>query len=297
MKNILVPTDFSEYASHALDFAQDLALGQHAKLTILHSVYTPHIFDSLYLDPVLAASLMKDVEVGAKEKLKTIRNEVAKSGVDVETITTCSPLINAVEDAVKGTHTDMIVMGTKGVSGLKEFFVGSNTERIMRLSEVPVMAIPGSFKPREIKHIIVPVDYAKVTEKFMCELMLFQQVFGAMLDFIWVKTHHFMGNEDIMHANFEHYARRKFGDIYNVYMKRDVVPESAILRFIDEIDADMVIMPTSQKKGIEHLFLGSTAENLANHSPVPVVGFPIRREDKVLDLSSEQPEEFGEFIL
>ena len=297
MKNILVPTDFSTYADHALAFAKELALKHHARLTILHSVYTPHLFDSLYLDPVLAAKLMRDVEVGAKDKLKEIRKETTEAGVEVETVTTCSPLLTAIEDVVRGSDIDLIVMGTKGASGLKEFFVGSNTERIMRLADVPVLAIPDACPAQSIKHIIVPIDYANVTERFMSELMVFQQTFNAKLDFIWVKTHHFMDNDDVMHANFECYARRKFGNIYNIYMKRDVVPESAILRFIDEIDADMVIMPTTQKRGIEHLFLGSTAENVANHSPVPVLGFPVKKGEKILKLDSQEHEEFGEFIL
>jgi len=297
MKNLLIPTDFSKYSDHALEFAIEFAQNKGGKLYLLHSVYTTHIFDSLYLDPILAARLMKDVETAAEEKLASMRSEISKRGVDVETVSTCSPLIDAIEDVIKGNHIDLVLMGTKGASGLKEFFIGSNTEKVMRISSVPVLAIPDDFRFDQVKHIIVPIDYLQVTERFMQEVLLVQQIFGATLDFVWVKTHHFMDQDDLLHANFEHYARKKFGNIYNVYIKRDMMPESAILRFIDEIDADLVMMPTSQKKGIEHLFLGSTTENLANHSPVPVLGFPTKKTDKPLQLRNEQQEEFGEFIL
>jgi len=100
MKNILVPTDFSEYAQYALEFAKDIAKRENAKLSILHSVYTPHFFDSLYMDPILASKLMKDLETGAQEKLADTRNVLAEQGVEAETITTCSPLITAIDDCL-----------------------------------------------------------------------------------------------------------------------------------------------------------------------------------------------------
>jgi hypothetical protein len=61
-----------------------------------------------------------------------------------------------IRDFIKAQKVDLIVMGTHGASGLKEFFVGSNTEKIVRTSDVPVISIKGSVKYSSIKNIVFP---------------------------------------------------------------------------------------------------------------------------------------------
>ncbi len=296
MKNILVPTDFSEFAKYAMDFSSQLARQEQAKVTLLHSVHTSHLLDSLYLDPILAGRLMKDMEEGAKEHLKKFSGQMVEKDVDVACITTTGPLIDAIEEVIKEVKADLVVMGTQGASGLKEFFVGSNTERVMRLSSVPVMAVPAPRTLADVKYIVVPIDYANVTHLFTEQLLAYKQIFGAKLCFVWVRTHHFMEDERTLHLNFEEFAKEKFGSDFDLIMKRDVVPEDAILRVVAETKADMVIMPTHQRRGLEHLFLGSTTENLTNHSPVPVIGVPVKKEHERLDLAETHPSSTSQMI-
>ncbi len=296
MKNILVPTDFSEQARFALDFAKELAIREGAQITLLHSLDTSRVFSPLYMDPSLTVHMLKDLETQAREKLRELQEKQGNK-VHIEAVTKSCALIDAIEAVSEERHVDLIVMGTQGASGLKEFLVGSNTERVLRTANAPVFTIPAPFSVRDVKKIVVPVDYTKVSERFMIELHSLQQIFDASLEFLWIKTHHFIGNEGLLHNNFMQYVRSHFTGDFNIHRRLDFTPESCILQFSMEIGADVIAMETSQRKGIDHLFLGSTTENVANHAPIPVVGFPMKHHDRLLKLGDEEHAEFGEFIL
>lgn len=296
MKNILVPIDFSEQSEHAFNFATQLCLRTGSKLTLLHAVDTAHFFNSLYMDPQLAGQLLKDMETKSEERLAGFKEIIKPLGIKTDIVAKRAPVPDAIAEIAQAQDADLIVMGTKGASGLKELLVGSNTERVLRLTKIPVIAIPKKVQLEDIKRIVIPLHYDMVTERFMSELMLLQKIFGASLEFLWVKTQHDLCDDEFIQANFEHYLRRRFNESHPLHLERDIMPESAILRFVSEIDGNMIAMATSQKKGLEHLFLGSTTEDIVNHSSTPVWGFP-QGEHSAIDFRKEQPKEFGEFIL
>ncbi len=282
MEHIIVPTDFSEEATAALAFANDLAKREQAEITLIHVVNTTQIFHPVYMDPVLTSRLIKDLKDNAERNLETWKSEYApnaKMEVCVEELS-LSETINRV---AKSRKTDLIIMGTKGASGLQEFLIGSNTEKVVRFANVPVLTVPATSSTNKIKNILIPVQLDRVPVRLLEEVKLLRDLFEAKLNFVWVKSPHDISAFDQLHKQFTDYLSAYFEeDEYNLFTQRDFLPEEAIVTFAKESNADMIAMATSQRRGIAHLFLGSTTESVVNHTNIPVLAFPFKKDDLML---------------
>lgn len=287
MKHIIVPTDFSEEAKNALTFASELAQKEGAEITVLHVVNTTQVFHPTYIDPVLTSRLIDDLRANAENTLDRWREEFAP-GVNIEACVEGFSLSDAINHLLDRKPADLIVMGTKGASGLQEFFIGSNTEKVVRFSNVPVLTVPTDCSPSDIKTIMIPVQLDKVPVRFLEEVKLLKQVFDAKLKFVWVKSPHDIGAFDQLQRQFADYLSAYFDeDEYELFTRRDFLPEEAIVSFAQHSGVDLVTMATSQRKGIAHLWMGSTTENVVNHAAIPVLAFPFKSEDILLFEKSE----------
>jgi nucleotide-binding universal stress UspA family protein len=139
-RTILVPVDFSQHASRALDAAVELAEHFGAKLHLLH-VYP--------IQPILVApyevSLPIDVEKTLREpanlKLREWAERALEAGVAVETMTAADTPAEAIVRRAQDIRADLIVMGTRGLTGLKHVLLGSVTERTLRTAPCPVLTL------------------------------------------------------------------------------------------------------------------------------------------------------------
>lgn len=282
MEHIIVPTDFSKEAKSALAFATELAKRESAEITLLHVVNTTQVFHPIYMDPILTSRLLKDLKTNADHTLDHWRTEYAPHA-EIEACVEDISLSEAIDKIVQRKPADLIIMGTKGASGLSEFFVGSNTEKVVRFANVPVLTIPASYSLERVKNILIPVQLDRVPVRFLEEVKLLRDVFKARLNFVWVKSPHDFGAFDQLHKQFTDYLSAYFseGD-YQLFTQRDFLPEEAIVSFAKESEADMIAMATCQRRGIAHLFFGSTTESVVNHANIPVLAFPFKSEDILL---------------
>jgi nucleotide-binding universal stress UspA family protein len=154
MKNLLVPTDFSENAACALDYAVDIANRFSAHITVLHAY---HLVSSETV-MVSVESIMKDdaeAEMAAlTDKLRSRLN----SGAGVEGKVVRGDAISAIARNAAALNADLIIMGTQGASGLKEIFSGSTANGVITHATVPVLAIPAGYEFKTIDNIIFAVD-------------------------------------------------------------------------------------------------------------------------------------------
>jgi Universal stress protein UspA and related nucleotide-binding proteins len=160
LKRILVPTDFSETAIHALRYASDLARGLGARLTIVYS--------DLFAPPIDYTATIGGWEEASFENLKVVARQQllhdAEANVDPAVpydivVRVALPLDGIIAQA-RESGAGLIVMGTHGRTGFRRLVIGSVTEAVMRRAEVPVIAVPprGEATP-SIKTIVCPVIY------------------------------------------------------------------------------------------------------------------------------------------
>jgi nucleotide-binding universal stress UspA family protein len=136
-QSLLVMTDFSACADAALEWARSLAEQTGGRLTLAHSYAFPiaQWGDSSYVSD----SMLESVRQGAEQALSSLAGSV--KGCPIDTVTTFQLATRAALDIVEERNIDLIVLGTRGLSGLAHVTLGSTAERIIRLSDVPVVTV------------------------------------------------------------------------------------------------------------------------------------------------------------
>ena len=145
IRNILVPVDFSPHAAEALEVAAGLAETFSAKIHLLHC-YQINVGGVSPYGIVMPESLDRQVREAAEAKLSEWREKTAKRGLEVEQSVTPLFPSEAIANLAEEIPADLIVMGTRGLSGLKHVVLGSIAERTVRIAACPVLTVkaPGA---------------------------------------------------------------------------------------------------------------------------------------------------------
>jgi nucleotide-binding universal stress UspA family protein len=142
IRKIIVPVDFSDHSRKAMDTAVGLAKQFGATVHLLHS-YPIFVGDLSPYAFSMPANLDRDVRDAAATQLGEWADKVRAEGVGVETTLTPTPACQATVELASEIHADLIVMGTRGLSGLKHVMLGSVAERTVRLAPCPVLTVKG----------------------------------------------------------------------------------------------------------------------------------------------------------
>jgi universal stress protein A len=141
IRTILVPTDFSTHADRALDYAGDLAKAiGGVKLEIVH-VYQAPLVELTPYHLALPLSVIEGVRDAAREQLEERREKLASAGVEAEAHLTEGIAAEAIVAAAADLNADLVVMGTRGHTGLKHVLLGSVAERTVRHASCPVLTL------------------------------------------------------------------------------------------------------------------------------------------------------------
>ena len=164
MKNILVPTDFSAQADYSLHVAAQLAKKHGCEIYLLHMLELPvNEVDALSSHSELPEAMfyMKL----ARKRFDEVLGKPFLKNIKVHEIVKFHQAFNGIIDTCKEFKIDLIVMGSHGVSGFKEMFIGSNTEKVVRTSDVPVLVIKNYHKKFRIKNFIYASDFSNENKK------------------------------------------------------------------------------------------------------------------------------------
>lgn len=137
-QRFLVPIDFSEYASHALDYAISLASKLGARLTLLHVIQSLPM-GGADMGVTLPYTYLQDMEAEITRSLETYRERVSAAGLEGEIAVVHGVPFNEIIATAKTQQVDLIVMGTHGRTGLQHVLLGSVAEKVVRLAPCPVL--------------------------------------------------------------------------------------------------------------------------------------------------------------
>ncbi len=288
MKKLLIPIDFSETSEVALDFGLQLATTYGYEVMLHHALGMVKDDERYYRDS--EDRLQQDVydeklteKIEAKMEKLLLKRDT--KNLSITKHLTKGALLDDLKDLVKTHGVDVVVMGTRGATGLKELFVGSNTEKIVRYMHCPVIAVHGQARVASIKRILVPVDLDNLTPSFLMEIAHLQRMFQAEVEFTWVQTPVHAESLDLLVEEFENVL--KTYDVKGTFsIIKDAIPHAGILTYADEIEADMIAMATHHRSGVAHLFLGSVTENVLNHTHLPLWTFSLNRAEEPVHLEN-----------
>ena len=278
MKKILVPCDFSESAIQAYEFAMNLAAQSNAEVFVLKVIDLPFIYETSlgttpeYFDP----GIFKDLEEDAKKKFEELKSKHPQK--EMVTFTAIRGAVTfTINQFAQDHQIDLIVMGTTGACGLKEYWIGSNTEKVVRFSHAPVLAVRKSFDVSEIKNIVFPTTLHLDQNDLVSQIKDLQLFFSAKLHLLLVNTPNNMlrtkDEIDLMEEFAKHYKLSN----YTLSTRNDFNEHDGIINFAHEIKADMIAMGTHGRKGLAHLFMGSVTEDLVNHVDCPIWSYLVKK--------------------
>jgi nucleotide-binding universal stress UspA family protein len=278
MKRILVPCDFSESAIQAYIFALNLAAQTQAEVYVLKVIDMPFVYEvpigvaQYYVD----SNILKQAEDQARKNFEKLKGEHTKQeGVTFTTIV--GPVTITIRQFILEQGIDLVVMGTLGASGWKEYFVGSNTEKVVRFSPVPVLAVRKAQVLSRIKNIVFPTTLEFDQVDLVYRIKDLQSHFSAMLHLLLINTPGNMKrtkDEMEMMEEYAHYYKLKD---YSLNTRNDFYEQDGIINFAHEIKADMIAMGTHARKGLAHLFMGSVTEDVVNHVDCPIWTYSVRK--------------------
>jgi nucleotide-binding universal stress UspA family protein len=278
MKKILVPCDFSAPALEAYYFAMNIAAQSHADVFVLKVIDLPVAYETVfnaspyYFNP----SIMKEIEEGAKNDFEKLKGKHPRK----ERVTFTAlhgPVTDTIRQFIAEHKIDLVVMGTHGSSGLKELFVGSNTEKVVRFSPAPVVAVRKAVALSEIKNIVFPTTLQLDQAHLLTQVKELQSFFSAKLHLLIVNTpFNLRRTKDEMNM-MEEYAKHYKLENYTLNTRNDFSEKEGIINFVHELKAEMIAMGTHGHRGLAHLFEGSLTEDVVNRIDCLVWTFSMRK--------------------
>jgi K+-sensing histidine kinase KdpD len=198
--------------------------------------------------------------------------------VKVKTEVVFGPTSRTILDYARDHAIDLIAMGSHGASGLRELFIGSNAEKIVRHSPVPVLVLKDYYKG-SMKNIVFPNTLeTEHQEDLMMNVKALQDFFHARLHILWVNTPTNFFRDSITRERLEAFAKRFMLKNYTINIYNDLYEEDGIIRFAGQIKADLIAMGTHGRKGLGHLLAGSLAEDVVNHTKNMIWTYSLKNE-------------------
>ncbi|MEZ4811616.1 MAG: universal stress protein [Allomuricauda sp.] len=272
MRTILIPTDFSKNALHAIQYAQELYRCKRTCFFILHA-FADEVYGEYKTTPPEEIKRMerekrKEVEKKLDDLVGSVKGHPENPLHTFETIAAFDNLVDGVNDAVNEMNIDMVVMGTKGATSDHKTTFGSYTIEVFKYVQCPVLAIPADFEYKQPKAILFPTDYMLPFKRR--ELKLLGDLAG---DFKSEVHCLYITDFDVLSPRQEDNMQFLKENLGNAYLFFDTKPvknrAEVILDYIEEKEVGMLVMVNSRHSFFEDMLYRSTVDLLGLKVKIP----------------------------
>ncbi|AXB56479.1 universal stress protein [Flavobacterium fluviale] len=274
MKRILVPTDFSEHAEDALKVAAQIAKRNNSEIILLHMLELPHQSNDAIMGGVSIPESMLFMKK-ANEMLDEAASREYLNEISVTEVVKMDKPIHGITQISKDYDVDLIVMGSHGSSGVEELLIGSNTEKVVRNSEIPVLVIKKNISNFNASNIVFASDFSEEAKKPFEKLLNLSKLFESKLHLVTICTPNSFKPTHISEEAMNEFVSQFNISNYTTQIYNDTNIEKGIINFSNKINADIIGMCTHGRTGFAHFFNGSISEGLVNHAVKPVITLKI----------------------
>lgn len=275
INKILLLTDFSEVANNAARYASNIAKHVKAEIEILHIINTPVDWVKLPLDKEKLYPEIKSETGNAKTKLSELLSEVSKQGIKATKSLVFNVGAENISQYIKKEKYDLIIMGSHGSKGVKEFAIGSNVLNVIRHTQVPVLVIKTPPKSDSFSRIVMASTFEENQKPYFEILINYASDLGADTDLLYINTpYHFKETEEIekmltffCEDSLEKSCGKHHVDAFN--------EERGIQFFMNKSNADLFAIATTRKSKLSRMFSPSLSEAIINHLEIPVLVFHV----------------------
>ncbi|MGY6557866.1 MAG: universal stress protein [Nitritalea sp.] len=284
MKTLLVPFDFSETATFALDFAIELAEKSGAALHVLHVVEVPANYTLNTMGGGVDPNASEMEQVYFVELVEKRKKDLAdlsakyqdKSFEFVTKLQLGSPF-SGISKEIAEVEADMVIMGSRGSSGLEELLIGSNTEKVVRYAKCPVLTVKGPTQLASLKKIVYASDFSAKKDEVIEQVKELQKTLGAELYLVKVNTPSAFESSRTSFEKIEAFIERHAIQHVTAEIYNSPSEEEGIVDYAQDIDADLIALGTHGRTGFLHLLSGSIAEDVVNSAKRPVWTMKIQK--------------------
>lgn len=283
MKNILVPTDFSELADKAIRSAIKIAKNTNTTLHLVHSVEILHVwselanYKSIETEKHEGYSYIHAVTDKAIEKLQERKSEIEKEGITCIVAVENGKPYESVLNYIEYNNISLVIMGTKGASGVNEVIFGSNAQKIIRNSKCPVLIIKEDQEALNFETIVFASDFHEDKINANIEYVAkLAKYFGAKVTCLFISTPLNFLSENEIQKNVKSLIDKTTLQNYTIEIHKSESAEEGIMEYCMLNPPGLVAITTHGKGFFRKLFISNTTEYLANHLDAPLLSMPVQ---------------------
>ena len=281
MVNILVPTDFSQLSKSALKYAIKIANRLGGNITVLHVMTRTRALRISMIEKIrsLDHDLIESAEAELETMIKTMSEQYkVKTPIKFEVVRGSYFPSTLLREA-RRLHSGLIVMGTRGASGLTKAMMGSNTNSVIEVSHVPVLAVPEKADFKGFRNVVYASDLRNLEEELGI-LIRYIEKFGSTIHLIHIVP---PGDEvDLIEGKIDSILKKfSYKNIVTLVLVDNDV-DSALDQYVEVSRADVLAMFTHEISFFEKVFDKSMTRRMAFHSRIPLLAFRQTKSDRGL---------------
>ncbi|MCA0154120.1 universal stress protein [Winogradskyella vincentii] len=274
MKKILLPTDFSDNSWSAIVYALKLFQEEYCTFYVLNSIALKASTMSNFSN-----TLLKKMKDNALIELLEIRDQLISSDANANhefhTVLSMHDLIDAIDAEVKQNNIDLIVMGTKGATGAKEIFIGSNTVRVIKkIQNCPILLVPDEHDFVSPRQIAFPTDFKhKYTVEQLAPLIDMAELYNSKIRILHINEEEKLSNKQEL--NYEN-LKEKLSDYRSSFhwMPDYSTKEVEINEFISELEIDLLAMVNNKHSWLEKITHEPVIKKIGFQPLIPFLVIP-----------------------
>lgn len=281
MKKILVPSDFSGHALEAYQFAIRIAKASGGEVLVLKVIDLPFLYEvTLGMQPAFPGpEVISELEEQALKSFRNLKEQFPENDVPVYFTSMRGNVSAMILRTIEEEKIDLVVMGTRGASSIQALFAGSNTEKVVRTSPVPVISVPKSPASIEsVRNIVFPSTLELDQDELLDKVKKLQKFFNAKLQVLVINTPSNLLRSDETKTLQEQFASHYELENFTMNSRNDFFEHDGIINFALDSGAELIAMGTHGRRGFSHLLKGSVAEDVVNHTEIPVWTFGMRKD-------------------
>lgn len=276
MKKIIIPVDFSKHSEYALETAAALAKQHNSELVVMHMLeLSESILSSSNSHRNEETAFMLMV---ASKKFETFLDKSYLEGVTVTPLIKHHKVLKEVAEVASNIEADLIIMGSRGHSDHDGIFTGSNTEKVVRYSDTPVLVVKSQPESVNFNTIVLATDFSEDSISTVKNALELLNELGKEVTLLHINlpTIDFLNTDEIDErvSEFLKLAKLEAYSKHIAYIS-DYNVEDGVSNYAKRVNADAIAIITHGKTGLSHFFGGSISEDLVNHSKLPVVTFKL----------------------
>ncbi len=273
IKRILVPTDFSDCSINALKYAVQLAKRLQVQELLIMNAYTSPVAYSdagVYYDMY---ALTADSNADIIDKFEVVKNQIPDlKDINYSFSIQNAFVLEATKEVCHASNIDLIVMGTKGASGLEEVLFGSTTYAVIKNSKQPVLVVPEDAAYRQIHKVALASDYKEIDSKVLEPLRALNQAIHTEVHVV-----HISKSEELTHEEI-HEAKKYEQYLHNVphqfhYLVNENI-EEALNEYVQSHKIDLMTLIPRKHKFYEILFRSAKSRPIIVHADMPLLVLP-----------------------